>query len=124
MSSTIQPTAEETKYHISTDAINIDERNKVLNHCNTFGLFDQLGNISPSGKMVQGIYHDGTRFLNRLAMTIDGKKPLLLSSAIKEDNEILSTDLTNPELTAAKISENTIHLSRTQLIRNKAFFEE
>jgi len=124
MSTTIHPTAEEIRYHISADAINIDERNKVLNHCNTFGLFDQSGNISTTGKMVQGIYHDGTRFLNKLTLTIDGRKPLLLSSAIKEDNEILSIDLTNPELPERNISENTIHLSRTQLIRNKAFLEE
>jgi len=120
----IHPTVEEIKYHISTDAINIDERNKVLNHCNTFGLFDQLGNISASEKMARGIYHDGTRFLNRLVLSIDGKKPLLLSSTIKEDNEILSIDLTNPVLSKGNISENTIHLSRTQLIRNGAFLEE
>jgi glycogen debranching enzyme len=118
------PTIEETKYHISTDAIIIDEQNKVLNHCNTFGLFDQLGNIYPAGKMARGIYHDGTRFLDRLVLTIDGKKPLLLSNAIKEDNEILSVDLTNPVLSKGNIPENTIHLSRTQIIRNGIFLEE
>lgn len=124
MENIIHPTEEEIKFHISADVINIDERNKVLNHCNTFGLFDQLGNISPGGKMVQGVYHDGTRFLNKLNLAIDGKKPLLLSNAIKEDNEILSVDLTNPVLSEGKVAENTVHISRTQLIRNKVFLEE
>jgi glycogen debranching enzyme len=76
--------------------------------------------------MVQGIYHDGTRFLNELVLKVNGLKPLLLSNTIKEDNEILSTDLTNPLLQdgTCNIAENTVHIARTQFIRNKAFFEE
>lgn len=121
---TTSPSAIEGKYYIAGDAVNADERNKVLNHFNTFGIFDSLGNISPNGKMVQGIYHDGTRFLNMLLLTINNKRPFLLSSTIKEDNEILSIDLTNPVLSEGNISENTLHISRTQFIRNKVFYEE
>jgi glycogen debranching enzyme len=116
--------AEEDKYHISADAINIDQRNQVINHYNTFGIFDRLGDISPGSKDVRGIYHDGTRFLNKLALAIDEKKLLLLSSSIKEDNEILSIDLTNPSLFNGRTPENTLYISRTQFIRNKAFYEE
>jgi glycogen debranching enzyme len=111
-------------FHISPDAVNIDERNQVLNHFNTFGLFDRFGNISPSGKKVQGIYHDGTRFINKLILTINGVKPVLLSGAVKEDNEMLSTDLTNPFLNDCQVTENTLHISRTQFIHNKVFYEQ
>jgi glycogen debranching enzyme len=115
----------ETKdFHISPDAVNIDERNQVLNHFNTFGLFDRFGNITPSGKRVQGIYHDGTRFINKLVLTINGVKPVLLSGAVKEDNEMLSTDLTNPFLTDCQVVENTLHISRTQFIHNKVLYEQ
>src|SRR6187200_2399494 len=101
---TLDQTMAETKdFHISPDAVNIDERNQVLNHYNTFGLFDPFGNITPAGKKVQGIYHDGTRFINKLVLTINGVKPVLLSGAVKEDNEMLSTDLTNPLLTDCKV---------------------
>src|SRR6188768_938276 len=126
MQADFQTLTEENEYHISADAVNTDEKNKVINHYNTFGLFDHLGNISAIGKMVQGIYHDGTRFLNELVLSVNGLKPLLLSNTIKEDNEILSTDLTNPLLqdSPCNIPENTIHIARTQFIRNKAFFEE
>ena len=122
----MQTSAEATdnKFHISAEAVNTDQLNQVINHYNTFGIFDQVGNISPGGQNVRGIYHDGTRFLNRLVLAIDDKKPLFLSSAIKEDNEIISTDLTNPVLSAECIPENTLHISRTQFIRNKAFYEE
>jgi glycogen debranching enzyme len=115
----------ETKdFHISPDAVNIDERNQVLNHFNTFGLFDRFGNITPYGKKVQGIYHDGTRFINKLLLTINGVKPVLLSGAVKEDNEMLSTDLTNPFLQDCQVTENTLHISRTQFIHNKVFYEK
>lgn len=118
------PETTENKFHISAEAVNTDQLNQVINHYNTFGIFDQVGNISPGGKNVRGIYHDGTRFLNRLVLAIDDKKPLLLSSAIKEDNEIISIDLTNPALSNESIPENTLHISRTQFVRNKAFYEE
>jgi len=115
----------ETKdFHISPDAVNIDERNQVLNHFNTFGLFDRFGNITPSGKKVQGIYHDGTRFISKLVLTINGVKPVLLSGAVKEDNEMLSTDLTNPFLPDCQTIENSLHISRTQFIHNKVFYEQ
>jgi glycogen debranching enzyme len=115
----------ETKdFHISPDAVNIDERNQVLNHFNTFGLFDRFGNITPSGKKVQGIYHDGTRFINKLILTVNDVKPVLLSGAVKEDNEMLSTDLTNPFLEDCQVTENTLHISRTQFIHNKVFYEQ
>src|SRR5690606_5834398 len=112
------------KFHISADAVNSDERNHILNHSNTFGVFDRCGNIFPRGQMVQGIYHEGTRYINELILTINGQKPLLLSSAIKEDNDILSVDLTNPHLADCGLIENTVHLSRHQFIRESAYYED
>src|SRR5690606_4434970 len=111
------------KFHISADAVNSDERNHILNHSNTFGVFDRCGNIFPRGQMVQGIYHEGTRYINELVLTINGQKPLLLSSTIKEDNDILSVDLTNPHLADCGLIENTVHISRHQFIRENAFYE-
>ena len=115
---------EESKFHIAADAANIDDRIKVLNHSNTFAIFDRWGDIHPLGKKIHGIYHQGTRFINKLELKINDQKPVLLSSAIKEDNEILSVDLTNPFLSDCNIQENIIHISRTQFIRDGAYFEE
>lgn len=114
---------EDDKYHISADAVNADERIKVLNHFDSFGIFDRWGNIQPHGKMVHGIYHEGTRFINQLMLLVNNEKPLLLSSTIKENNDVLSVDLTNPFLRDCNIPENTVHLSRSQFIRNGAYYE-
>jgi glycogen debranching enzyme len=115
---------EDTAFNISPEVINTDEAVNILNHSNTFAIFDRWGNIHPHGKMIQGIYHNGTRFLNKLVLSINKQKPLLLSSAIKEDNDILSVDLTNPYLEGCDIPENTVHVSRNQFIREGCYHEE
>jgi glycogen debranching enzyme len=115
---------EESKYHISSDAVNWDDRTQILNHCDTFGIFDRSGNIYPHAKKAQGIFHEGTRYINRIQLLINGIKPLLLSSSIRQDNDVLSVDLTNPALNACDVSENSIHISRSQIIRNGIYHEE
>src|SRR6266496_308663 len=108
---TVKP--EENKFHISADLANVDDRLQVLNYSNTFAIFDRWGDIYPWGKKIHGIYHQGTRFINRIELRLNDQKPVLLSSSIKEDNEILSVDLTNPYLRDCNLQENTIHISRT-----------
>lgn len=115
---------EEDKFHIGGDIIYVDDRTRVLNHFDTFGIFDQWGDIHPHARKLHGIYHEGTRFLNRLELRINGQKPLLLSSAIKENNQVLSVDLTNPAFSDCNMPENTVHISRSQFIRNGVFYEE
>ena len=80
---------EEGKFHIPADAVNYDDRIKVLNHSDTFAIFDRWGDVHPYAKKAHGIFHQGTRFINRLELRINQKKPLLLSSSIKEDNDML-----------------------------------
>lgn len=117
-------TTEEAKFHIHADSVNNDDRVKVLNHADSFAIFDRWGDIHPFAKKALGIFHQGTRFLNRLELRLNKKKPLLLSSSIKEDNDFLSVDLTNPDLTDCGIPENSLHVSRSQFIRNGVYYEE
>lgn len=121
---TNEMTQTEDVFHTASESVNSSDETNVLNHSNTFGLFDRQGNIHPQGKMVQGIYHNGTRFINKLILTLNGQKPLLLSSIIKEDNDIFSIDLANPHLDDFDIPENTIHISRNMFVREGAFYEE
>ena len=115
---------EENKYHIGNDVVFVDDRVRVLNHFDTFGIFDRWGDMHPHAKKLHGIYHQGTRFINKMELRINGQKPLLLSSAIKENNQVLSVDLTNPAFDDCGLAENTVHISRSQFIRNGVFFEE
>src|SRR2546423_3008640 len=85
----------ENKFYIATNSSYADNRIKVLNHSDTFGIFDRWGDITPFGEAVQGIYHQVTRFLSESEFRINGVRPLFLSSSIKEENEMFTVDLTN-----------------------------
>ncbi len=61
-------------------------------------MFDHFGNIHRIGLGEQGLYHEGTRFLSRWELRLFGRRPLLLSSTVTEDNAQLTVDLTNPDL--------------------------
>lgn len=104
----------------------VDDRIHVLNHCDTFAIFNLWGDIIPIGEETHGLYNRDTRFINRLQLLLDGRRPDLLSSNIKEENETLSVDLTNPEMVLANgigVPYGMIHLRRSQIVREEFFHE-
>lgn len=111
------------RYHIQPDSKHLSNHIKVLNHANSFAIMDAWGDIYPGQDRSDGIYHKGTRFINEWVLRVEGLKPLLLGSTIKQHNNIHSVDLTNPVLNNGKIPENTIHLFRHQLMREEGFYE-
>src|SRR5438105_4987593 len=110
----------ENKFYISTNSSYADNRIMVLNHSDTFGVFDRWGDINQYGEAIQGIYHEGTRYLSTCEFRINNLRPLLLSSSIKEENEILSVDLTNEALASIADKEavykSSIHISRNKFL--------
>src|SRR5262249_6945253 len=68
----------------------------VLKNANSFAVFDEFGQIQASGPAAEGLFFEDTRYLSRLAMLINGARPLLLSSTVTEGNTMLSVDLANP----------------------------
>jgi glycogen debranching enzyme len=90
-----------------------DERTRVLKYGETFAVFDHFGEIEQSGSGEQGLYHEGTRHLSRLRLLFEGREPLLLSSTIRQDNCLLTVDLTNPDFTegdVVRLPRDTVHL--------------
>jgi glycogen debranching enzyme len=89
---------------------------RTLKHGDTFSLFDASGDIRPGS--ADGLYHLDTRHLSRFDLTIDGVRPILLSSTLRDDNAALTCDLTNPELPGPEggIHSDTIHIRRTQFL--------
>src|SRR5690606_37345595 len=79
------------------------------------------------GSKVQGIYHKGTRFISDMEIDLNHYRPLLLSSNIKSNNEILSVDLTNPDMqddTEKPIPKGAIHIFRTKFLHDNACHEQ
>jgi glycogen debranching enzyme len=112
--------------HIVASSSLTDDHIEVLKHGDTFGLFDRYGDIHSLRTGSQGLYHEGTRFLSRFELTINGERPLLLSSTVKEDNVLLNVDLTNPDMIhegQVEISRGAVHLSRALFLWQGLCFE-
>jgi glycogen debranching enzyme len=116
---------QDDKYYILASSSYADDRVCVLNYEDSFGVFDRWGDFKQMGSGVQGIYHQGTRFISAMEIELNHYRPLLLSSSIKNENEILSVDLTNPDMDdgAVVIAKGSIHIARTKFLQNGSLHE-
>ncbi|MDB6016048.1 MAG: glycogen debranching enzyme family protein [Pedosphaera sp.] len=113
-------------YYIRANASMADAGSRVLKHADTFAIFDRHGDIRPLGFENQGVFHGGTRFVSRWKLAINWTSPLLLSSNVKEDNDFLVVDLTNPVLHLADgqlLPDGVIHLVRNAFLWEGDYFE-
>jgi len=114
------------QYQIVASSSLTDEHIEVLKQGDTFGLFDQYGDIHSLRTGSHGLYHEGTRFLSRFVLTLNGERPLLLSSTVKQDNVLLNVDLTNPDMThvgQGEVARGTLYLSRARFLWQGHCFE-
>ncbi len=109
------PSAVEAPFYIpATDAPSRARRN--LKHNDTFAVFDSHGDIGASAGGEDGLFDCDTRYLSHLELLINGSRPLLLHSAINDNNLHYHVDLTNPDIyTDGQITllKDTVHISRT-----------
>jgi len=107
------------KFYISAKSSLADDRTRVLLYGDTFAVFDRSGDIQPVGYGQQGIFHNEMRFLSRLELKVNGERPLLLSSTVRQDNVLFAVDMTNPDLplpSGAQIPRGTLHIYRTKFL--------
>ena len=114
-----------THYIRATESCPDDDRPRVLKHADTFAVLDPHGDIRAT-IFGQGLYHEGTRFLSRLEIACDDLRPMLLSSAVKEDNALLVVDLTNADVYRdgrLDVPRQSIHLLRSKFLRAGVCYE-
>jgi glycogen debranching enzyme len=115
------------QFYIQATSSRTDDRTRVLKHGETFAVFDRFGDVQPVGLGEQGIYHRGTRFLSGLELRLGGRRPLLLSSTVKQENDLLTVDLANPDLKneAGQIvlPRGTVHVFRSKFLWRGCCFE-
>lgn len=115
-----------TEFYILAPEVPVPERTFVLKHDDTFGLFNDFGDIAAGARHEEGLYHQGTRFLSRLALKLAGGRPLLLSSAVRRDNLLMGVDLTNPDIYLGgnvMLPRGSLHIYRSKLIRAAVCYE-
>ncbi len=114
------------RYYILATSALADDQDLVLKEGDTFGVFDRNGDILPVGLAEEGLYHRGTRHLSRLSLRFGRQQPMLLSSAIKQDNALIAVDLTNLDVSdheGVKIPRGTLHLSRVLVVWDGVLYQ-
>jgi len=71
---------------------------RTLKHGDCFAVLDSHGDIGASAGGPDGIFFNDTRYLSQLEMLLNGRQPLLLGSNVRDDNSILTVDVTNPDI--------------------------
>lgn len=89
---------------------------RTLKHNETFAVFDSHGDIGASSGSADGLFDCDTRYLSQLELLINGTQPLLLNSAVKDDNLNYYVDLTNPDIFNGgnlSLAKDAVHIART-----------
>ncbi len=120
-----RPEQARNPYFISASASFAEAEPRVLKAGDTFAVFGHDGDATPGVGSAEGLYHRDTRYLSRLALTIAGVAPILLTSAVSNDNAMLTCDLTNPVLGADPnvIEQGQVHVRRARFLWGATCYE-
>ena len=102
-------------------------RTRVLKHGDTFLVVDPYGDAQARDVAAEGLFHNDTRYLSHLYLTINGHRPLLLASDVTADNLALVIDLTNPDIAERNqppMPKETLHILRTKVLDQAACLEK
>ncbi|HET7811046.1 MAG TPA: glycogen debranching N-terminal domain-containing protein [Steroidobacteraceae bacterium] len=117
--------AQQPFYIAAHDSL-VDEPPRTLKHGDTFALFDHYGDLASRRGNTLGLYHQDTRHLSRLKLTLERRSPLLLCSTVRTNNAVLDVDLTNPDIhqqDAIVLAKDTVHVTRTKFLWNGGCYE-
>lgn len=117
----------ENQYYISASSSLVDTKTMILKQGESFGIFNTSGDIHQLGSGTQGLYHEGTRYLSEMQLSVEDLRPLLLSSNIGENNEMVTVDLTNPDFPDKDeevVLQGTIHVFRSKFIWEGVTYEQ
>src|SRR5579863_8831470 len=110
-------------FYIASAGVVGSQRPHVLKHDECFAVLDSFGNVEANSTGVEWLFFEDTRYLSRLLLTVEGSRPLLLSSSVSADNVALVVDLTNPDLREkgrSWLARDTVHIRRTLMLTGDA----
>ena len=115
------------QFLIPADASLQERQPRTLKQGDTFAVFGHNGDVISGPRSPEGIYHQDTRYLSHLYLTIEGERPMLLSSTVRDDNATMTCDLTNPDLHgqdgALILEHDLIHIRRSRFLWRASCFE-
>jgi glycogen debranching enzyme len=119
--------SEQDQFAIPALASSQDRRYRTLKHDDTFAVFDHNGDAVSGPSSPEGIFDRDTRHLSQLVLALNGARPMLLSSTLREDNAALICDLANPDLVDhdgnVVLAHDLIHVRRTRFLWRGTCYE-
>lgn len=115
----------ETPFYIPGTASSVRPR-KTLKQGDCFAVLDSHGDIGATPGGSDGVFFHDTRHLSRLEMLLNGEQPLLLGSAVRDDNSFLTVDLTNSDLYLDQTlvqQKDVLHIVRTVFLLNGTVYQ-
>ena len=115
-----------SEHYIEAEVSLVDRPLRTLKHEDAFAVLDAYGDIGTRPGSPEGLFFRDTRYLSRFELRFEGKRPLLLSSVLQDDNAALSVDLTNPDIRPQDddgVPRDTISLDRTKFLWDSVCFE-
>src|ERR1051325_2999962 len=113
-------------FYVLSTSQRIDDRVRVLKEGDTFAVFDRFGDIERFGGGEYGIYYRDTRFLSGFSLAFEEKRPLLLSSSVKDDNALFAVDLMNADVLRGDdvlIPRGTVHIFRSKVLWHETLYQ-
>ena len=99
---------------------------RTLKHGDCFVVLDSHADIGAAPGGPDGIFFRDTRHLSHLEMLLNGQQPLLLGSNVRDDNSILTVDLTNPDIYLDQtlvLPKDVLHVVRTLFLWRGAVYQ-
>ncbi|HKT46132.1 MAG TPA: amylo-alpha-1,6-glucosidase [Candidatus Acidoferrales bacterium] len=106
----------ENEYYVRATSALADDRTRVLKCGDTFAVFNRYGDMEALGPVQFGIFYMESRHLSRFVLRVNQRRPMLLSSTVREDNAFVLVDLTNldaPVEMDGNLPRGTVHIFRS-----------
>ena len=87
-----------------------------LKHDDTFAVVNSHGDIGASAGGSDGMFDGDTRYLSYFEFLLNGRQLVLLDSNVRDDNSVLTVDLTNPDIYFENklfLHKDVLHIVRT-----------
>ncbi|WP_342627495.1 amylo-alpha-1,6-glucosidase [Nguyenibacter vanlangensis] len=121
--------ATQDAFPVAAKSLLSERRLHTLKQGDMFGVFDQTGDILFGDGIADGLYFHDTRYLSGLSLSLQGTRPILLSSTVRENNVMLSVDLTNTDIEGPEgtdtpaMNHDLLHVRRSRFLWNRVCYE-
>jgi glycogen debranching enzyme len=114
------------EYYLLASALAPRRPQVLLNHADSFAIFDLGGDIPLARDEPYGLFHRGTRFLDHFELRLNRSFPILLNTALAPDGSEILTYVTNGDEKLGDeiiLQRNTVAVQRSKTLWGGALYE-